>query len=69
MDGPKPGGGKPETLQKELPQGSLAGAWVWLVPGATVQESSACCQMAVLDVGTALLFLLGSSSAESVERT
>lgn len=48
MDGPKPGGGKPETLQMELPLSSLAGAWVWLVPGATIQESSACCQGAVL---------------------
>lgn len=69
VDGPKPGGGKPETLQMELPLSSLAGAWVWLVPGVTIQESSVCCQGAVLEVGTVLLCLLGCSSAESVEMT
>lgn len=71
VDGPKLGGGKPETLQMELPLSSLAGARVWLVPGTTIQERAlhASCQGAMWEVGTAILCLLGFSSAESVEVT
>lgn len=53
------------------PWNGLAGAQVWLVPGATVQGRvlSACCQGAVLEVATALLRLLGGSRGEGVEVT
>ena len=63
-DGPKLGNGKPEPLQMKLCWSGLAGAQVWLVPGTTIQGRAfrACCQGAVLEVGTALLCLLGCSN-------
>lgn len=71
VDGHKPGSGKPETLQMELPQSSLAGAQVWLVPGAVIQGRvlRASCQGALLKMGTILLCLPGCSDGDGVEMT
>lgn len=61
-DGPKPGNGKPEPLQMKLPQSSLAGAQVWLVPGAAIQGRvlHAACQ------GVALEWAQPSSACRAV---